>query len=259
MNAVYAITTGQRDNRTRAADTVDLDPSSDSEADSVQLRFEVGAVNEAQDILEVVLECVKDLLRLSILIRKATPRDRWNRALQNPRDGRLDDRFDIRHVGDKFPKLCRPEHDWLRHRLGRAITQRRQFIRYCREHKNRMQELDFDDRIPTSSSVGQLGLMVHNDVPGYAQTTTALTLNPPVTEGSTHASTLQVTTLEAIRDNDDGVSSVATSVVSSLDPEDESEEMLQLPSLQTVSQGHDEFECPLCFTIQSFRQHRKWK
>jgi hypothetical protein len=255
---VYAITTGQRDNRTRAADTVDLDLSSDSNAGSIQLRFKVDAVNEAQVILEVVLGCVKDLLRLSILIRKATPKDRWNKALQKPKDGRLDERFDIQHVGEKFPKLCRPEHYWLRHRLGRAITQRRQFIRYCREHKTRMQEPDFDDRIPTSSGIVQLGLMDHNNVPCYGQTTTALTVNHPVTEGSTHASTLQIKTLEAIRGDDDA-DSVATSVVSSLDPEDESKEMLRLPSLQTVSEGHDEFECPLCFTIQSFRQHRKWK
>jgi hypothetical protein len=220
----------------------------------------MSAVNEAQDILEVVQECVKDLLRLSILIRKATPRDRWNRALQKPQDDRLDDRFDIQHVGEKFPKLSRPEHEWLKFRLGRAITQRRQFIRYCREHKNRMQEPDADDEIPTSSRAMQSDLM-GPDVPGYAQTTTGLTLNPPVTEGSTHASTLQVTTLQAIRgDDDDDTASVATSVVSSVDlDDDESEEMLRLPSLQAASQGHDEFECPLCFTIQSFRQERKWK
>lgn len=257
LKAVYAIATGERQNRTQDPDTIDIGEGECYDTTHIDVR----AIDEAQDILEVILECVRSLLRLSILIRKATLRDRWDRALQKQQDDRLDDSFDIRHVGEKFPKLDRPENEWLKIRLGRAITQRRQFIRYCRKHK---------DQLSGHGNYGQaLGALniVHyqaiesnfrNDVPAASTANRALTL--PKTEASTKASTLQVATLEATRDDpDDDVASIVSSVVSSVNAIDHDDDKLRLPTLQTVSNGRDEFECPLCFTVRSFKNPWKWK
>lgn len=252
---VYQIATGQRENRTRDVTAIELEQDEESE----QAPVEIPAIDETQSILEVILDCVRGLLRLSILIRKATPRDRWNRALQKTREDRFDDHFDVHHVGEKFPKLNKAENEWLKTRLGRAITQRRQFIRYCREHKNQMTTTESTVN-PIIEYQEQVEPVEFTEVLERFPAAEAMTLAPPITEGSTKASTLQVTTLDAIRiDDDDDATSVASSVVSSLDPTNKDEHRLHLPSLQAVSQGHDEFECPLCFTIQTFRHSRKWK
>ena len=46
------------------------------------------------------------------------------------REDKYDERFDIAHVGHKYPKLR--ENPWLETRLGRAIMRRREFIRYSK-------------------------------------------------------------------------------------------------------------------------------
>jgi hypothetical protein len=260
VETVLDIATGQRQSRSRPADSIILDPESDSDQETSYV--DIGAMNEAQDILGAAMECVRSLLQLSILIRKATPRNRWDRALQKPKTDRLDDQFDIRHVGDKFPKLNRPEYDWLKVRLGRAITQRRQFIRYSRDHKSQMSS--WEDERQKQSPVPELthhfALPSADEAPGTAGVVDAMTLRPPITEGSTKASTLQVAALDAIKiDEDDDEASAISSVVSSLDFIDGGEDILHLPTLSAVNHGRDEFECPLCFTIQNFRQQRRWK
>jgi hypothetical protein len=259
VRVVYAIATGEREKRMKDADMVDV--TGDSDSDNV--RVDVRAVDEAQDILAVIEDCVRSLLRLAILIKKASPRDRWNRALQRQQDNNLDDSFDIRHVGEKFPKLARPENEWLRFRLGRAITQRRQFIRYSREHKNHLTGQGSHELPPVPSMAEhrlRLEGKLWQDDQGLTPADKALTLLPPRTEASTTASTLHLATLEAVRDEvDEDATSVVSSIVSSFDLNDERGEELRLPTLQAISDGRDEFECPLCFTLQSFRNPRQWK
>jgi len=73
------------------------------------------------------------LLRISILIRKATPRDRFAKALDG-RDSPFIDQFDINYVGERFPKLGNPKSRWLCECLGRGITKCQHFLRYTRDH-----------------------------------------------------------------------------------------------------------------------------
>jgi hypothetical protein len=257
VHIVFAITTGERQNRTKGAEVVEVDLDISREP----VRFDAGPVDEAKDILEVIQDCVRSLLRLSVVIRKASPRDRWNRALQKSRD-HIDDQFDIRHVGEKFPKLNQPENAWLKVRLSRAITQRRQFIRYCRDHKDQLSAADVHNysTLVTETLEESRHTLEDLESPAMAKSD-AITLDATVSEESTKASTLQVAQIEAARleaiseENDDA--SAVSSVVSSIDPTEEG--TLRLPSLQDVSQGQLEFECPLCFTTQSFRRQRKWK
>lgn len=93
------------------------------------------AQDELSDLHLTIGDTITSLMKVSTLIRKATKRDRYARAADAKGDPFIPD-YDIRHVEDKWPKL--QSQPWLSDRLGRAITQRRQYLRYCRNHRNRM-------------------------------------------------------------------------------------------------------------------------
>lgn len=252
LDDFYALISG-KENRIKGEETFELD--SDDTITTAQ------GVNEAQDVLEVVQECVRSLLRLSILIRKSTPRSRWDRALQKSREP-INEQYDIRHVADKYPKLRAPEQAWLLSRLGRAITQRRQFIRYCRDHKNELSSVadsSIDRDVGFETAEGSAPAETVQQPLSVARSD-VMTVEERRTQVSTQASTLQLEMLQPIRgDDDDGddTNSVVSSVVSTDEAGDE--DKLRLPTLQTVSGGREEFECPICFTMQSFRRERNWK
>jgi len=102
-------------------------------------------ISESEDDLESsdelselnlsVGDIITSLLKVSMLVKKATTRDRYAKAASAKEAAFLTE-FDIRHVADKYPKLR--TQPWLLERLGNAITQRRQFLRYCRNHKHRI-------------------------------------------------------------------------------------------------------------------------
>lgn len=102
-------------------------------------------ISESEDHLESsdelselnlsVGDIITSLFKVSMLVKKATTRDRYAKAASAKEAAFLVE-FDIRHVADKYPKLR--TQPWLLERLGNAITQRRQFLRYCRNHKHRI-------------------------------------------------------------------------------------------------------------------------
>jgi hypothetical protein len=115
---ILEIVSGDRTNR-QMSESDDVSESSDELS---ELSLSVGDV-------------ITSLFKVSMLVKKATARDRYAKAASAKEHAFLAD-FDIRHVADKYPKLrTRP---WLLERLGKAITQRRQFLRYCRNHKHRI-------------------------------------------------------------------------------------------------------------------------
>ncbi|KAH6849664.1 hypothetical protein B0I37DRAFT_306700, partial [Chaetomium sp. MPI-CAGE-AT-0009] len=155
---------------------------------------ELTSRDEAQEILQAAVECCRGLLKTSALIRKAT---------------------------------THPESEWLVSRLGRAITLRRQFLRYCRDHQ------------------AALG--------GPEQGTS----QAEFTELGTKASTLDPNLLKAIENEpeEDGLS-YTSAARSDFAQEDA---VLELPSLQVVAKDQSEFECPLCRTIQNIKRENQWK
>lgn len=256
---MYSISIGERENRTQDAEILEPEVSDGNGT----VCFNSRSINEAQDLSGIIINCVSGLMKLSILIRKATYRDRWSRALQDPK-GRLDDQFDIRHVGQKFPKLDRPGQEWLKVRLGRAITQRRQFIHYCREHSQKLGTEEAESYSTTGTEnvqmykpkeiVSDTGPMVRTRNGGFS--TPASTVG----QDSTKASTFQGLHLKAGQNEEDNDNlSLVSSVMSSLNIEDDDTERLQLPSLQDVSNGKPDFECPYCSMVQHIGQDKKWK
>jgi len=97
---------------------------------------------ECSMILQMVSGCIGSLFKIGILVRKLTTRDRFERALQQS-EFQFPPDFDIQHVREKFPKTS---PNGLAVRLGSAVAKRRQFIAYCRDHRNHLgQESAYED------------------------------------------------------------------------------------------------------------------
>lgn len=173
--------------------------------------------------LQIIHECINFLFRLSMLIRKLSPRDRFKKALQSS-DLAFPDSFDIDYVRNKYSKLANSP---LSTRFGSGIAKRRNFIRYCREHRSRL---------------GMEG----TDIPDVADTellsSKATTFAPPPN--------LDLTSQEEEGDTFSlaSASTMATSLSN-----------LTLPSLVDLAPTNQPFECPICFTIQSFQNEKSWK
>jgi len=127
---VCSIASGERSNRTTSPDaTFDLDDEVESTGSIGESRGDGNLtysqpISEIQELTEMTIETITTLFKASIVIRNATSRDRYAKAVTYSREP-FDDQFDISHVEHKFPRICRS--DWLAKRLGRAITRRREF------------------------------------------------------------------------------------------------------------------------------------
>jgi hypothetical protein len=179
---------------------------------------------ESQMILEVISESISSLFRIGILVRKATSRDRFSQALQVS-DLTFSKHPDISYVRQKYPKLG-PE--WLSDRLGGAIAKRRQFIAYSRDHRSRLG--------------GEESMGDHS-----ASRTERLS-----SKATTIAPCIDPRTLEEEEEAFDALSLVTASTMM------DSSSLLRLPSLADLSREGKPFECPICFTLQSFQREKTW-
>lgn len=286
------ISSGKRENR-GIGDIAGLcwDSEEDDDSDFEDVESEIPGIStdEVHDILGIASDCVGNLFRISMLVRKATPRDRFVKALQGRRE-RFIDQFDINYVQERYPRLENPEKRWLLERLGRAITNRRQYLRYCREHKERLEQPQPDaEKSPaaieaTPALAGKLvmGLMespntISNDPDPNrgeldhpaeypSQTPPGIVPQSVQTRPSTKASTLDKTRLKAVMKQPDNLdiedededgrtySSAASSVAL-----EEGAVHVHLPTLIDVSQGNREFECIFCRGIKRFTREKTWR
>ena len=142
------ITNATIPNRNTALDLDELDPSTVSSKDPSP------TLDEASMMFEIILESIRSLFRIGILLRKSNSRDRFKRALQEP-DSAFLSSFDVGYVSQKHPKT---NGTGLATRLGDAIAKRRQFIRYCRDHRLHLYTdeslKDFKALAPDSPQVG---------------------------------------------------------------------------------------------------------
>jgi hypothetical protein len=78
-------------------------------------------------------------MELSMIIRDSPLRDDYLKAASRYK---LDPVWDIGHVREKYGSAKRGS-DWLLERLGKSITQRRQYLKYRKEHHKKLSdELD---------------------------------------------------------------------------------------------------------------------
>ena len=211
--------------------------------------------SELEELLESSSDTITSLFKISVLVKSATTRDRYAKAAKAPGEP-FDARFDISHVGHKFPLIHRTE--WLETRLGKAITQRRQYLRYCRQHRDR---LDAQHKVAdvSENAVDRQPTLVRKPVEesGEATKSQNQSLKPPSTFAITTASTLLVNNFDSLENPPDEVQS-QTSYATSIN-EDESSDNLRVPPLPDEALRGLPFECPYCWAPQLIKTWRPWK
>lgn len=285
-NIVFAIASGEREGRVDDSDSSISDSSTaaaaaaaadgSSSATTVEqhgtlVGEELEELSEIQELLRSIPEMISMLFKLSVIIRSSSSRDRFAKAQMVSSRAAVDPSYDIGYVKDKFPTLKSEGMDWLATRLGTAIAQRRQFMWYCRDHRDKMAKADADDARGSRSrgareadvdrilnirsnreNAASLEVKSQFSKPASTQApTTASTVIPGKLDSEVLLDTLKV-------DSSDADSQSVTSYASSVGESDEAPVLSVIP-LEDVAAPRANFECPYCWTIQKFNNQKAWK
>lgn len=265
LSEACAIASGERDSRTESdLQEPDLEFSSDSSISAASSDDSDGRApkSEFRELFLSVIDSVTALLKLSIVIRHASPRDRYAKSAKL---SAIDDSYDIGHVWQKFPHAR--SQTWLVDRLGKAVARRRQHLRYCQMHREKMSKNlvtidESDSRVKAgigyseeaSDLLQRAGHSGKSDVAPSAS-------NRPSTMDDTKASSLMqpinltkdLEELEASSEAGLSERSFATSTG------DTGLNYLRCPPLPQDAADKQPFECPLCYTIQTVKGSNHWK
>ena len=255
---VYSILAEERDNRTH--EFISIASSTTESSKDV----EVSELSEIQDLVQLSSELITNLFRISSKVRTATPRDRYLRAATALPE--LKEQFafwDNSHVLNKYKKLrsLGSDQQWLPDRLGRAITWRRQYLRYCEDHSVKISTVN-------SPKIRELPLVPHLPEPNtYIPEVAVKESSPPrVSPPSVTTLTTPSTFVEekpvqsdtrvdnpAEEAEEFAPSAHATSVGT---VEGESPAIIRL---EKVRKANREFLCPFCTLPQKFRLNQAWR
>ena len=171
------------------------------------------------------------LFRLSMAIRSPAPHDQFMKSMNI--DTSYYEQYDIMHVRQKFPQA----EEYLVARLGRAISRRRQYLKYREAHHKKLAyNLEATDNPNHDSS--------HTEI--VPESTVASSLSPALKEAD-HLD------LSEDSGSDTGFSDASTATSAS------NTMKLRPPPLPKEAQDGSPFECPLCFMIISVRSTLSWK
>jgi hypothetical protein len=187
--------------------------------------------------------------RVAALIGKSIARDRYTRAETASKE-RFDDQYDIAHVKAKFQQGKAPE--WLLVRLGQAITKRRQYIKYVREHRSRIDHYPLQPREPNSIPSSSILDPLKVKAPPKAVTLASRPSQMP-TEATTFVSNIPLTVEQTLED-DQSVTTANTNWF-----EEDADQKLCVPPLADYTTLGQEFPCPFCPTTTKFNSQSSWK
>lgn len=249
---VYGIASGEQPNRVLEPEGGDSDGPNDAQADPT--------AEQRTEIVELALsvaDIVTSLAKVSTLLQRATGRDRYLRARSAHGPSYLPE-IDIRHIGDRFTKTR--EQPWLQDRLGRAIVQRRQYLKYSQRHHDRISHEPSNQQQDLAGEVeGAKTVLQSQSLP-----TTSV---PDGTLAQTDASTYKMEMIDPVQiqsldledtDENGGNAWEGKSLVSSK-AEKAGDETLRVISLNDLSEDGEPFECPYCHGFVSFRKEHAWR
>lgn len=211
-------------------------------------------LSEIGEIFKAIADAIANLFRYSSFIRNNVRRDRYAKAIASAAlRFPIDDHYDINHVRCKFPALKSNGKDWLAVRLGKAITQRRKYLWYCREHHDKTVEVP-KPSFPTTLDIPSQELGRKLAVEGRV-----VQSKYPSTLAPTQASTLLLTgnfllPEDHLNDETYSQTSYATST-----EQDFGDHKLDVVPLATVSQGLTNFECPYCWQVPNIKSQSSWR
>ena len=213
---------------------------------------EVDSTSEIQELYLAIIAAITSLFKASVFIRRPVPNDRYAKSKNlDP----YDDRYDIQHAGQKFPKAYQ-QSPWLIERLGKANTKRRQYFRYRQLHREKL-SIDLEP-YPKAVNKGNpsfdtANVQVENRKP---MTVVLSQKSAPTTMMHTEATEYTGKDELIVEETfDEGLS--MTSFASSVTNEDG--KGLTIPNPPKDSTGGAPFECPYCFTIQTVKRPSLWR
>lgn len=193
------------------------------------------SISELQQQLSGISEIITCLMRLSMAIRNPAPHD----LFINSKHINIShfEEFDIHHARSKFPMA----EDFLVVRLGKAISRRRQYLKYRAEHRKHL-----DDGVERLADQANQADQDPASIPDRSESTVASSI--PHGMKSTSSSV----DIDETKDFEDVVSE--TSYASS----NADDSKLRPPPLPEAGLNGLPFECPLCFRIISARGVFAW-
>ncbi|KAM3075257.1 hypothetical protein ACMFMG_007299 [Clarireedia jacksonii] len=110
-----------------------IEEFSDEDEDEA-LNVEPEQTSELQELLKAMKDANANLLKLSMVIRNSPSRDDYLKAATRYQ---FDPSYDIGHVREKHGS-AKGMSEWLIIRLGKAVTRRRQFLKYREDHHGKL-------------------------------------------------------------------------------------------------------------------------
>lgn len=200
------------------------------------------STSELAELSLSIEEGITSLFELSMIIRKKPEKDEYVKAALATS---YDPTPDIVHVGDKYP-LARSRDAWLMERLGTAITRRRQYLRYRKDHQEKMEQIheirkDADGKTVWSGE--KASTYVHGDILGKS-------ISNPAMPSDLSSTGLGKRPQTEYADSSKG--------------KDGALDLLRTPLLPKDAKGvrvkyGEYFECPYCWRPQNVQGKNEWK
>lgn len=221
---------------------------------------------ELQQLVQGIGKIIANLFKLSTMIRKGNAsHDRFLKSSKI--DVSYYEPYDIQHAKNRFPSA----NDQLTGRMGKAISRRRQYLKYREQHHERIAQPVKNTAASKPLPIGSGTAPNAEDVaPSRAPTGLKSaeygtgTIHPVSVVQSTNASTLvpsmvpEPVNLDVdVYSEADTQTSHATSVAG--------EEKLRVPPPPESSRDGRDFECPYCYTIcrlngkEEWQRRKEWK
>lgn len=217
----------------------------DDDDDDLPGLEDLGYESELVQIFASIVDSTTRLLRLSITIRNPAPHDRFLRAKAT--STKHNEPWDIQHARGKFPQA-----DFeLVERLGKALSQRRQYFKYRESHHGRLAH--GIGHIGRDEEPGGIGDDGGDDAKSETVfSTIASSLPPHLRSPADGHPAKEPAVLDEDEISETGVSQ--TSFATSTSTPDK----LRIPKLpKGASDGP--FECKFCYMIISAPNCRAWK
>ncbi len=215
---------------------------------------------ELQQLFQSISNITANLYNLSIIIRRGNLNG--DRLLKSSKvNVAFYETFDIGHVRNKFPSA----NDALVERLGKAISRRRQYLKYREQHHEKL-SAPRQNTFTADQPVNQDRSLrfVETKASSRAQTPQHGTTISHSIGVSTTASTYVPPKHQDVAEIDVDVYSESSSV-SSCQSSTIGSERPRLPPIPQASERSRDFECPYCYTIcrlvgtEDWQRKRDWK
>jgi hypothetical protein len=210
----------------------------------------VESTSELQVLCTAINAAIANLMKLSMLIRQSSKRDDYVKAAS--RYDTWSSSADIGHVDEKYGTAKGGSGSaWLLERLGKAITRRRQFLTYRKEHHDKL----------TGDWGEDIDIIEEDHYTVEEGKQLAKTIAP------TQATTFAPNVVPIDKDDseiDGSLGSQTSYEATEFTSDDESTKLTVPPPPQwafedVLFEYGEPFQCPFCYTEQVVKNKNAWK